>query len=276
MPYVAAAEFLRRHSGVLRECDAQPATSCTASTVAIDLDQAATATQLERPKAEALTMAVAAIAFRPALNHFTVFCETWHPSLAALSDEDFEAAWCLADYWMLDEDCTTALAQEAVQRASRYLLSDCEYSELLNMPSPPQLSIEHWAAAAPLRAAQGKAFALAHQYVGHPFPLDIARGDLTPTRADARYYWYELLCAALWGQQHALLLAFHRDATSVWGWVPVSSGAAAGGHISLLLWARSQGCPLDRHVSDVAARFGQLALLQWAHGNGLSSERAHI
>ena len=44
--------------------------------------------------------------------------------------------------------------------------------------------------------------------------------------------------------------------------------AAKGGQLSTLRWARQQGCPWDRRVSDAAAAGGHLAVLQWLRQEG--------
>ncbi len=44
--------------------------------------------------------------------------------------------------------------------------------------------------------------------------------------------------------------------------------AADGGHLEVLKWARSQGCPWDKWTCDYAARGGHLEVLQWARSQG--------
>ena len=44
--------------------------------------------------------------------------------------------------------------------------------------------------------------------------------------------------------------------------------AAKGGCLQTLQWAREQGCPWDRSVSDAAAEGGHLAVLQWLRQEG--------
>jgi hypothetical protein len=43
---------------------------------------------------------------------------------------------------------------------------------------------------------------------------------------------------------------------------------ASVGHLEVLQWARSKGCPWDVTIGAVAARGGHLEVLQWVHGNG--------
>jgi len=45
-------------------------------------------------------------------------------------------------------------------------------------------------------------------------------------------------------------------------------GAAQGGHLELLQWARAQNAPWDKWTCMWAARGGHLALLQWARAQG--------
>jgi hypothetical protein len=44
--------------------------------------------------------------------------------------------------------------------------------------------------------------------------------------------------------------------------------AAKGGRLQILQWAREQGCPWDRSVSEAAAEGGHLAVLQWLRQEG--------
>ncbi len=40
------------------------------------------------------------------------------------------------------------------------------------------------------------------------------------------------------------------------------------GHLKVLQWARSQGCPWSEHTCTSAARGNRLKVLQWAKGQG--------
>jgi len=44
--------------------------------------------------------------------------------------------------------------------------------------------------------------------------------------------------------------------------------AAEKGHLDILIWARSNGCPWNSGTSAVAARSGHLGILQWVRLNG--------
>jgi hypothetical protein len=44
--------------------------------------------------------------------------------------------------------------------------------------------------------------------------------------------------------------------------------AAKKGHLSILKWARENGCPWDEDTCSFAAEKGHLEVLQWAHANG--------
>src|SRR3972149_4082617 len=46
------------------------------------------------------------------------------------------------------------------------------------------------------------------------------------------------------------------------------SWAAAQGYLSLLIWARAQGCPWDAWTCYAAACGGDLKILQWARAQG--------
>ena len=46
------------------------------------------------------------------------------------------------------------------------------------------------------------------------------------------------------------------------------SGAAEGGHLEVLQWARENGCPWDSDTCDKAAGKGHLEVLKWARQNG--------
>ena len=44
--------------------------------------------------------------------------------------------------------------------------------------------------------------------------------------------------------------------------------AARGGHLEVLKWLHSTGCPLDYATCYAAAEGGHLAVLQWLHSQG--------
>ena len=44
--------------------------------------------------------------------------------------------------------------------------------------------------------------------------------------------------------------------------------AAENGHLAVLQWARTQGCPWNRATLSKAAKNGHLAVLQWARAQG--------
>ena len=47
-----------------------------------------------------------------------------------------------------------------------------------------------------------------------------------------------------------------------------ASQAALAGNLDTLKWLRSQGCPFDEYTCRVAAWTGQLKVLQWLHSEG--------
>jgi hypothetical protein len=251
----------------------------------IDLGAAAAATEIEKAKVEDLAAALASILVQPRLNPYTVFCDVWQPSLAALSDEDLETAWRLADYWMLDGVCTAALAQEAVQRACRYM-EDVELTESTALQQPPCLSSEHWAAAGAVRAAQERAFALAVDLYGTQ-PLDIVRSPTwtwqpqtnhsNPAQVPRELDAEEMVCiATLWG--HRAWEVGVRDprespASAIAEVIEAAGGAvcaraAAGGHTQLLQLLRDNGFPRTAAAAQEVARIGNLEMLQWLWNNG--------
>lgn len=44
--------------------------------------------------------------------------------------------------------------------------------------------------------------------------------------------------------------------------------AALNGHVHIIKWARANGCPWDENVCEVAVQGGHLEILQWARANG--------
>jgi hypothetical protein len=53
----------------------------------------------------------------------------------------------------------------------------------------------------------------------------------------------------------------------------VCRGAAGGGHLDVLHWARAHGCPWDADTCQDAARGGHLAVLQWARAQTPPGQR---
>ena len=45
-------------------------------------------------------------------------------------------------------------------------------------------------------------------------------------------------------------------------------GAARGGHLEVLQWARANGCTWHKDTCAYAAQEGHLEVLQWARANG--------
>ena len=48
----------------------------------------------------------------------------------------------------------------------------------------------------------------------------------------------------------------------------ITYGAAFGGHLDVLKWARENDCEWDPQTCSWAARNGHLDVLKWARGNG--------
>jgi len=44
--------------------------------------------------------------------------------------------------------------------------------------------------------------------------------------------------------------------------------AAGGGHLEMLKWLRSEGCPWDEYICNAAAYCGHLEMLEWLRSEG--------
>jgi hypothetical protein len=229
-----------------------------------------------------------------------VFCETWHPSLSALSNDDLEAAWRLADYWMLDQAVTGALAQEAVQRACRALPTEGNLDADTTPQPPPCLSAEHWRCSADTRWAVEAAFAHTSERhgLGTPTPLAVLRGVRRPSSAFEVEVWTlcghmqpevtsveAVLKAAGCGPESGSFITIdsvgrlfaaggHLAKLQCWRSLGfecdcfTAKRAAFGGHIEVLHWLHSIGCPFNRESCAEAARGGNLLILQWLRDAG--------
>ncbi len=71
--------------------------------------------------------------------------------------------------------------------------------------------------------------------------------------------------AELAREGHLKVLQWARSQGCPWN-VWTCNNAAAGGH--LLKWARSQGCPWDERICANAAAWGHLEVLEWARSQG--------
>ena len=56
----------------------------------------------------------------------------------------------------------------------------------------------------------------------------------------------------------------------------VFSEACEGGHLEILKWLRSEGCPWDEATTSNAAWRGHLDVLKWAIDNGCPYEVNHM
>jgi hypothetical protein len=63
------------------------------------------------------------------------------------------------------------------------------------------------------------------------------------------------------------ILAWARENGCLWN-ARTFNAAAAGGHLEVLQWARANGCPWVEGTCGEAAKGGDLEVLQWAHSNG--------
>ncbi len=77
----------------------------------------------------------------------------------------------------------------------------------------------------------------------------------------------DILCAYAAKSGHLEILQWARSQGCPWDrWT--CTYAAEGGHLEVLQWAHSQGCPWDVHTCAWAAQSGHLAVLQWARSQG--------
>jgi len=71
------------------------------------------------------------------------------------------------------------------------------------------------------------------------------------------------------GTQVGLARVFNVIIPSEYEWNSVTcSSAAAGGHLEVLIWLRSEGCGWDSMTTFWAAENGHLTVLKWACSNG--------
>ncbi len=61
-----------------------------------------------------------------------------------------------------------------------------------------------------------------------------------------------------------------------WIWNNTCAGAAKGGHLEILQWLKSQGCPWNNETCADAAEGGHLELLQWARSQGCPWDELHV
>ncbi len=75
-------------------------------------------------------------------------------------------------------------------------------------------------------------------------------------------------CSSMLAKEgHLKVLQWARSQGCPWN-KQICSKAARGGHLEVLQWARSQGCPWDGWTCAGAARGGHLEVLQWARSQG--------
>ncbi len=67
---------------------------------------------------------------------------------------------------------------------------------------------------------------------------------------------------------HLEVLKWARSQGCPWNETDICCLAARGGHLDVLQWARSQGCPLSVHTCAYAAEGGHLEVLQWLRSQG--------
>ena len=53
------------------------------------------------------------------------------------------------------------------------------------------------------------------------------------------------------------------------------SGAAASGHLEILIWAHENGCPWNEYTCSEADDNGHLDILQWARNNGCQARKSN-
>ncbi len=73
---------------------------------------------------------------------------------------------------------------------------------------------------------------------------------------------WHFICMHVCHRWRNLLLAMQRP-SSLPGGSGYTAALAGGGHLEVLQWARSQGCPWDKWTFMLAAQEGHLKVLQW-------------
>ncbi len=76
---------------------------------------------------------------------------------------------------------------------------------------------------------------------------------------------WQVVCRSVCQRWHLLLERHLAPALKLAGY---AVNLARGGHLKVLQWARSQGCPWDENVCTYAARGGHLEVIQWARSQG--------
>jgi hypothetical protein len=79
--------------------------------------------------------------------------------------------------------------------------------------------------------------------------------------------WDKMTCSGAAKGGHMAVLQWARANGCPWD-EGTCSGAAWAGHLSVLQWARANGCPWDEETCSEAAGGGHLSVLQWLHANG--------
>ena len=91
-------------------------------------------------------------------------------------------------------------------------------------------------------------------------------GQLEELKA-LRSPWDEKTCSGAAEGGHLDMLQWARTNGAPWN-ASTCSGAARCGHLEVLQWARANGCPWDWQTCWCAACGGQLEVLQWARAKG--------
>ena len=97
-------------------------------------------------------------------------------------------------------------------------------------------------------------------------------------------HYHENTCSRAAEEGHLEVLQWARSEGCPWD-NRTCSEAAGGGRLAVLQWARSQGCPWDEDTCFYAASEGYLEVLQWARSQGcpwdeytcsLAASRGHL
>ena len=89
--------------------------------------------------------------------------------------------------------------------------------------------------------------------------LEYCKIELSPKKSKTQ------ICKTAAIHGHLEILKWARSQGCPWN-THTCMEAAGGGHLEVLKWARSQGCPWDNNTCSYAAIGGHLEVLKWARG----------
>ena len=98
---------------------------------------------------------------------------------------------------------------------------------------------------------------------GAPRAAEVVESKRLPRAAR----WNSVTCDGAAGGGHLELLQWARANGCDWN-SGTCYAAAEGGHLEVLQWARANGCPWDSGVISCAEGSGRTAVAEWARANG--------